>query len=44
MAVHILKLCVGVNDIPELAEWQALRMRTVGKIWHITRMMPKRAD
>ncbi len=44
MTVHILKLCVGVNEIPELAEWQALRMRTVGKIWHITRMMPKRAD
>ncbi len=44
MALHILKLCVGVNDIPELAEWQGLRMRTVGKIWHITRMMPKRAD
>ena len=44
MALHILKLCVGVNDIPELAEWQVLRMRTVGKIWHITRMMPKRAD
>ena len=44
MTVHILKLCVGVNEIPELVEWQALRMRTVGKIWHITRMMPKRAD
>ena len=44
MAVHILKLCVGVNDIPELAEWQERRLRTVGKIWHITRMMPKRAE
>ena len=44
MALHILKLCVGVNDTPELAEWQVLRLRTVGKIWHITRMMPKRGE
>lgn len=44
MALHILKLCVGVNDIPELAEWQALRLRTVGQIWHITRMMPRRGE
>jgi len=44
MALHILKLCVGVNDIPELAEWQVLRLRTVGQIWHITRMMPRRGE
>ena len=44
MSLHILKLCVGVSDISELAEWQAMRKRTVGKIWHTTRMIPKRAD
>lgn len=44
MALHILKLCVGVSDIPQLAEWQTLRLRSVGKIWHITRMLPRRAE
>ena len=44
MAVHILKLCVGVTDISQLAEWQEHRLRSVGKIWHTTRMLPKRAD
>ncbi len=44
MPVHILKLCVGVSEINELVEWQTMRMRTVGKIWHTTRMIPKRAD
>jgi hypothetical protein len=44
MALHILKLCVGVSEINELVEWQAMRQRSVGKIWHTTRMIPKRAD
>lgn len=44
MALHILKLCVGVSDIQELEEWQTRRLRTAGKIWHITRMLPRRAD
>lgn len=44
MALHILKLCVGVSDISQLAEWQRQRLRTAEKIWHITRMLPRRAD
>lgn len=44
MALHILKLCVGAADMQDLADWQAMRLRTVGSIYHTTRMIPKRAD
>ncbi len=44
MALHILKLCVGAPDIQDLADWQEMRLRTVGRIFHTTRMIPKRAD
>jgi len=44
MVVHILKLCVGVNEIAELADWQVMRKRDFDRIWHITRMNPKRGD
>ena len=44
MALNILKLCVGATDIQDLADWQAMRLRTVGSIYHTTRMIPKRAD
>lgn len=44
MTLHILKLCVGAPDIQDLADWQAMRLRTVGRIFHTTRMIPKRAD
>ena len=44
MSLNILKLCVGTTDIQDLADWQAMRLRTVGSIYHTTRMIPKRAD
>jgi hypothetical protein len=44
VTVHLIKLCVGVSDIHELAEWQARRLRQTRRIYHITRMVPKRAD
>lgn len=44
MTLHILKLCVGAPDIQDLADWQEMRLRTVGRIYHTTRMIPKRAD
>ena len=44
MPLHILKLCVGAPDIQDLADWQEMRLRTVGRIFHTTRMIPKRAD
>jgi hypothetical protein len=44
MTVHILKLCVGSDSIENLAAWQDMRLRTGGKITHVTRMMPRRRD
>ena len=47
--MHIIKLCVGVSSVEELAEWRAQRRaqglgRPDGLNVHRTRMMPKRAD
>lgn len=48
MALHILKLCVGVDSLEELADWQAARLKQLrGKaahFSHVTRMTPKRRD
>ncbi|MEJ0044000.1 MAG: DUF1489 family protein [Rhizomicrobium sp.] len=51
MTLHILKLCVGVETVDELAQWQAGRVRDQKKrgvktpeLVHVTRMMPKRKD
>ena len=44
MSVHLVKLCVGVSEIAELAKWQDLRMRQQKRIFHVTRMVPRRAD
>lgn len=40
--LHIIKLCVGVKEVAELAEWQASRARQDPPLRHQTRMMPKR--
>lgn len=48
MTLHLLKLCVGVDSIADLAEWieeQALLHRRLGRPFqqtHTTRMVPKR--
>lgn len=48
MTIHILKLCVGVDDIDDLAAWQkkrAAQRKAAGEkhlCIHRTRMMPKR--
>jgi hypothetical protein len=51
MTLHILKLCVGVETVEELAQWQAGRIRDQKKrgvkkpeLVHVTRMTPKRKD
>jgi hypothetical protein len=50
MTVHLIKLCVGVETLEELAQWQAQRLAELKKkaarpeLMHVTRHMPKRAD
>jgi len=49
MALHMIKLCVGVENVEDLAEWQdkrAAELKKKGKSpnpFHDTRMSPKRA-
>jgi hypothetical protein len=49
MALHLIKLCVGVDAISDLAAWQAQRLRDMKQnhqkpeLIHITRCMPRRA-
>ena len=44
MSLHLIKLCVGVDEVEELRAWQAKRLKQSGVVWHRTRMRPKRAD
>ena len=50
MTVHILKLCVGVSEITELAQWQAERAQRAQAcnepfvLQHVTRNTPRRKD
>ena len=50
MTLHIIKLCVGIDRVSELADWQAERLRErcqageAEELFHITRQMPKRAS
>lgn len=50
MSVHMIKLCVGVDAIDDLARWQRQRQaaskRETGYplLFHRTRMVPKRQD
>ena len=50
MTLHLIKLCVGADSIEDLADWQKKRAAERkkkggdGRIMHITRMTPKRAE
>tara|TARA_R110000868_G_scaffold35549_1_gene127381 strand:+ start:41377 stop:41814 length:438 start_codon:yes stop_codon:yes gene_type:complete len=50
MAVHLIKLCVGVKEIDQLESWRTQEIaerRAAGEpevIVHVTRMMPSRKD
>ena len=48
MALHLIKLCVGVDTVQELEGWIAKKLRAQKKRKaehiHTTRMVPKRAD
>ncbi len=42
MTVHLVKLCVGADDISDLVSWQTHLQKTYNKVFHTTRMVPKR--
>lgn len=44
MTIHMVKLCVGADDIDDLADWQARLMKKLPAPVHHTRMIPKRAE
>ncbi len=49
MTVHLLKLCVGVDDLDDLRDWHQRRQRVAEKtgepftLRHVTRSTPRRA-
>lgn len=50
MALHLIKLCVGTDSIDDLRQWQdeklaaARKTRRTARLWHRTRMFPKRRE
>ena len=42
MTVHLIKLCVGVAEVTELSDWQKRRRKETKRVYHVTRMVPKR--
>ena len=43
MALHILKLCVGIDDVEQLRAVQRRRLKAQGRLRHFTRHRPRRA-
>ena len=41
--LHLKKLCVGVNSFEMLKEWQDNEINNNRRIFHVTRIKPKRA-
>jgi hypothetical protein len=44
MTLHLRKLCVGVESVEQLEQFQARRLKRGETLRHDTRMMPKRRD
>ena len=50
MALHLIKLCVGVQSVEALVAWQERRLSSLRRsakplvLQHVTRQMPKRRD
>ena len=43
--LHLIKLSVGSRSVESLRRWQAGRRKALrGKLYHVTRMAPKRAE
>jgi hypothetical protein len=43
VTIHLIKLSVGTESVEDLRRWQARRLRLSGRVFHQTRMMPRRA-
>jgi len=43
VTVHLLKLCVGIDSVEQLAEFQARRLAAGERLVHRTRHFPRRA-
>ena len=44
MTVHLKKLSVGSQSLETLRVWQALRLSETGRLIHVTRNRPRRAE
>jgi hypothetical protein len=44
MALHLVKLCVGVSEVAELRQWIKNARLGLDTLDHTTRMFPKRRD
>lgn len=44
MTIHMVKLCVGADNIDDLVSWQQRLLQTLPNPVHHTRMTPKRRD
>ena len=42
MTIHLVKLCVGADDIDDLVQWQKHLQKTYKRVFHTTRMVPRR--
>ena len=42
MTIHLVKLCVGADDISDLVNWQSQLQARYNRVFHTTRMVPKR--
>ena len=42
MSLHLIKLSVGSESVASLGRWQARRLAHLGRLFHQTRMMPRR--
>lgn len=40
--LHLIKLSVGSESVESLRAWQGERLARHGRLWHATRMLPKR--
>ena len=44
MSLNLIKLAAGAESLASLQDWQAARLARDGRVWHRTRMMPRRRD